>query len=105
MSPADLTATLATLHAAGVRWTITGGGVLVPGSKPGVVIGDEAIALLATLRPHRATLATLAHTGRCPGCERFAMPPLQVCYWCQRGAMRAAQRVTASNPRTYRAET
>lgn len=86
MSPADLTATLAALHAAGVRWRFTRHGMLELGSKPGLVIGDQAIALLATLRPHRATLATLAHRGRCPGCGRFAMPPLQVCYWCQRGA-------------------
>jgi len=86
MSPADLTAALTALHAAGVRWTLTGGGEPVPGSKPGVVIGEETRALLSTLRPHRAKLAILAQTGRCPGCERFAMPPLQVCYWCQRGA-------------------
>jgi hypothetical protein len=84
MSPADLTATLAALHAAGVRWTVTGGGAPVPGSKPGVVIGGDTRAMLAALRPHRDQLATLAHAGRCPGCGRFAMPPLQVCYWCQR---------------------
>jgi len=85
MSPADLTAALATVQQAGVRWTMTGGGVPVPGIKPGAVLDDATRATLATLRPHRATLTTLAHTGRCPGCERFAMPPLQVCYWCQRG--------------------
>lgn len=85
MSPADLTATLATLHAAGVRWTITGGGMPVPGTKPGAVVRDDAHAHLTRLRSHRDRLAVFANTGRCPGCGVHAMPPLQVCYWCVRG--------------------
>jgi hypothetical protein len=84
MSLADLTAALANLHGAGVRWALTGDGQAVPGIKPGKVLDDAARATLAKLRPHRATLSMLAHTGRCPGCGVHAMPPLQVCYWCQR---------------------
>lgn len=85
MSPATLTATLAALHTAGVRWTLTGGGTPLPGVRPGVQFDDATRTTLATLRPHRDQLATLARTGRCPGCGQHAMPPLQVCYWCVRG--------------------
>ncbi|MCU0649900.1 MAG: hypothetical protein MUF00_18055 [Gemmatimonadaceae bacterium] len=85
MSTAGLTATLASLHAAGVRWTLTGGGIPVPGVRPGRTLTDATRAQLATLRPYRPQLATLARTGRCPGCGVHALPPLMVCYWCQRG--------------------
>jgi hypothetical protein len=85
MSPADLTATLAAVQRAGVRWTLTGGGAPVPGVLPGVVLDDATRATLARLRPYRDQLAALARAGRCPGCGRHAMPALSVCYWCARG--------------------
>lgn len=91
MSPADLTATLVSVQRAGVRWTMTGGGMPVPGIKPGTVLKYATRATLATLRQHRDRLATLAQTGRCPGCGMHALPPLMVCYWCQL----AAKAVTA----------
>lgn len=85
MSPAHLTTTLATLHAAGVRWTIAGGGLPVPGVRPGRTLTDATRTQLAALRPLRSQLTTLAQAGRCPGCGVHALPPLQVCYWCVRG--------------------
>ena len=85
MSPADLTATLAAAQRAGVRWTLTGGGRPVPGTRPGIALDANARSTLARLRPHRDQLAALAHAGRCPGCGVYAMPPLMVCYWCLRG--------------------
>jgi len=84
MPDAGLTAMLAALHAAGVRWTISGGGMPVPVVFSDVKLDDQTLAQLHILKPHRAQLAELARAGGCPGCGQFRMPPLVVCFWCAR---------------------